>query len=421
MKVLQINTFYIFGSTGRIAYDLMQVQKKNGIQSYIAYGTNTGANIKSKSDDNAFLMQGWIRRKINILRTRLFDNHGFYNETETKRLLNWIDTIKPDVIHLHNIHNHYIHVGMLFNYIKRRQIPIIWTLHDCWSFTGHCSHFDYEGCDKWKSFCRECSLLKEYPPTWLWDFSTRNYFEKKATFLGVENMILVTPSKWLADLTRFSFLSGYPVKIINNGVDTNLFKPVPNDNFKERIGAKGKKIMLAMASGFSQRKGGVILKELPKLLKDNEILLLVGGGAKKLAAKYPNHCIGVDYTNSINELVSFYSAADVFINPTLEDNFPTTNIEAMACGTPVVTFNTGGSVESVLDNERMNKNGDVMETSVGMVVPKGNLSALLFGIRKILDNGKESYVSVCRNKALERYDKAKQYQMYINLYKEIDK
>lgn len=406
MKVLQINqTYRNGGSTGRIAYDLLLSQKQNGIDGFVVYGYSDGEEFDAYS---LCLQTNTLRRKANILRTRLFDAHGFYNEHETKVLIKKIDAFKPDIIHLHNIHNHYVNVGMLFDFIKKNDIPVVWTLHDCWSFTGHCAYFDYANCDKWKTLCHDCSSIHEYPPTWFFDRSSRNYKDKKEAFSGVNNLTLVTPSKWLADLTRQSFLKDYSVQVVNNGVDTQLFNPQVK-NVKHHLGIEGKKMLLAMATTFDRRKGTQYLKQLPSMLGDDEVLVLVGLAKDQLGQFNMPRCIGIGRTNSVKELAEYYASADVFINPTLEDNFPTTNIEALACGTPVVTFNTGGSVESVLDGD----------SNVGAVVPKGDLQSLLMASRKIMAGGKGAYSKACRKKAETLYDKNKQYMKYIELYNEV--
>lgn len=416
MKVLQINQTYRHGgSTGRIAYDLQQTQQLEGIEGFVAYGYSDGEDPNAQS---LCLQERVIRRKINILRTRLFDHHGFYNETETGRLIQWMDELKPDIIHLHNIHNHYVHVGRLFDYIKKHDIPVVWTLHDCWPFTGHCAYFNYANCDKWKTMCHDCPSIHEYPPTWFFDRTTRNYNDKKNAFSGVKNLTLVTPSKWLAELTRESFLSDYPVVPINNGIDIDVFRPT-NDNVKERLGISGKKMLLAMATTFDRRKGTQYLKQLPERLSDDEVLVLVGLAKEQLGQFNMPRCIGIGRTNSVEELAAYYSAADVFINPTLEDNFPTTNIEALACGTPVVTFNTGGSVESVLDGERIVSENEIIYSSVGAVVPKDDMQAMLTAVRILMAKGKAFFSGACRKKAEEHYDKNKQYMKYIELYNEV--
>lgn len=402
MKVLQINTvFRNGGSTGRIVYDLMQTQMHHGIDAYVAYGYDTGAAYTA----NTMCLQGWFRRKANIIRTRLFDHHGFYNEEETRRLLKWMDKIHPDIVHLHNIHNHYVHVGRLFDYIKQHNIPVVWTLHDCWPFTGHCAYFDYANCGKWKTGCNNCPSLKDYPPTWFLDRSKRNYEDKKVAFKNVKTLTLVPPSEWLGALLNESFLNDYPVEVINNGIDINLFKPSPSE-IKTELGIDGKNVILAVTNGFMKRKGTDYLLKMIPLLHSNEVLVVVGITESEFGYKSDDKCKVVTHTDSVQQLAQYYSAADIFINPTLEDNFPTTNIEALACGTPIVTFRTGGSVESV-----------TQET--GLVIEKGDLDGMMYAIRKIIANGKNYYSDCCVNKAKHDYDKETQYLKYIELYKRI--
>lgn len=413
IKVLQINTFYQFGSTGRIVRDLKILSEQLGIEAYVAFGPEI-----DNGDEHILRLQSFLRRKLNIIRTRLFDGHGFYNENETRRLIRWIEQIHPDIIHLHNIHNHYVHVGRLFEYIKDHNIPVIWTLHDCWPFTGHCAYFDYSHCEKWRIGCNHCPSLRSYPPTWFIDRTDKNYKNKRNAFTGVKNLTLVTPSRWLADLTHDSFLKEYPVEVINNGVDTGVFN-VSNKDIKGKLGISGKKMLLAMATTFDRRKGTDYLQQIPGLLKENEVLVLVGLAEEQKKLFAQNKCIGLGRTNSVSELAAYYSSADVFINPTLEDNFPTTNIEALACGTPVVTFNTGGSIESVLDEEQVVEKDGIKRTSVGMVVPQGDLSAMITASREIFKRGKESYTEACRDKAVRLYNKDIQYLKYIELYKQM--
>lgn len=403
MKVLQINqTYRNGGSTGRIAYELLCHQLNAGMDGFVVYGYSDG----EAPDSHALCLQrNTLRRKFNILRTRLFDHHGFYNETETKRVLQFLDDYRPDIIHLHNIHNHYIHVGRLFHYIKENDIPVVWTLHDCWPFTGHCAYFDYANCDKWKTVCRDCPSLKEYPPTWLFGRTTRNYNDKKAAFCGVNHMVLVTPSQWLADIAGKSFMNEYSIRVINNGVDVSAFCP-KDSKIKRELGIEGKKMILAMATIFDRRKGVDYLNRLPSMLDDNEVLVLVGLSKEQKKTFAQDKCIGLGRTHSVEELADYYSAADVFINPTLEDNFPTTNLEALACGTPVVTFKTGGSPESI-------------DETVGRVVEKGNLNGLLKSIREVLSIGKDAFISHCVEKARCCYNKDIQYLKYIELYKEV--
>lgn len=401
MKILQINTFYKHGSTGRIVYDIQKMCELCGYDNYVAFGCKTSCYDEQRN----LCLQGWLRRKWNILKTRVLGRHGFYNKSETSKLINYINQLQPDIIHLHNIHNHFINIEILFNYIKEKNIPIIWTLHDCWPFTGWCSYFDYVKCNKWETQCNDCPSLNDYPRTWFFDRSLSNFNKKRKIFTGVNNLTLVTPSKWLASLTQKSFIKEYPTKVINNGVDIEIFKPVKS-KIKEKLGVSNKNILLAIAANLAKRKGAEDLIKLPQMLEENEILIVLGVTQKQLQILPREKCIGITYTENIQELVELYSAADVFLNPTYEDNFPTTNIESLACGTPVITYNTGGSIEAI--NEE-----------TGYVVEQGDLIEMLRLSREIIKKGKSSYQNCCRNRAVEFYDRSKQYQEYIKLYMNI--
>ena len=408
MKILQINTTYKNGgSTGRIVYDLRQLIRSNGDEAYVAYGYEFSA-LNEEDYKDTLKMCSYPQLQFSKLQTRIFAHHGFYNTSETKKLLRWIDEIKPDLIHLHNIHNHYINVKLLFDYIKQHNMPVVWTLHDCWSFTGWCSHFDYARCDKWKTGCEGfCSCKHDYPFTWFSSQNAVNYKNKKRAFTGVEKMIIVTPSVWLSVLVRESFLKEYPVKVVNNGVNLSVFKPYDNTMpARLKYGIGDKHVILALFNTFSKYKGTDYLMKLTDYLHDDEVLVVVGIKQKEMDKLPKHHCIGICHTDSIQELAAIYSLADVFVNPTLQDNFPTTNLEALACGTPVVTFRTGGSVESVT-------------SETGLIVEQGDMDGLLSAIRMVIANGKAQYTQVCRQKAEREYNKDVQYGKYRELYKRI--
>lgn len=400
MKVLQINSFYKNGgSTGRIAYDLKTLSEEYGIENHVAFGYE----FIPTADPDTFRMEGMFGYYRSILMTRLFASHGFDNIWETLRLIRYMDKVRPDVIHLHNIHSYYIHVGMLFRYIKRHNIPVIWTLHDSWSITGWCTGFDYVQCDKWREGCHHCPLQKEYPKSWFLDRSRSNWHKKRKTFSGVRDLTIVTPSEWLADLVRQSYLKDYPVMTLNNGIDTDIFLPTPSD-IKKELGIDGKRMILSMAMYMMKAKGIDYLLQLRDMLNDNERLVLVGVEAKDVPMLENGRCICLPQTPDVNFLVRMYSAADIFINTTLQDTFPTTNLESLACGTPVVTFATGGSVESV-------------DEETGEIVPQRDTPALLAAIRRVCDKGKAYYAPHCREKALRLYNKRTQFEKYIELYR----
>lgn len=405
MRILQINTrFYNGGSTGRITFDLKAVMESHGIESYAAFGF--GYEPKPNEKDTIYRIETDRELLASKLWTKAMGHHGFNNKAETKRLLAWIDEVQPDIIHMHNIHNHYVNVRMLLEYIAPKNIPCVLTMHDCWTFTGHCAYFDYSGCDKWRTGCKHCPSLRDYPKTFaLIDPSPWNYRMKQKLFAPL-NITFVAPSQWLCDLQQQSFLKDKPCVVINNGVDLSVFHPIKS-NVREEYGLGNRKMILAVAGGLAPRKGKEFLLKLPLLLRDDEVLVLVGlqKGQETLLPK-TSKVIGIQRTKTSDELVGLYSEADVFINPTLEDNFPTTNIEALACGTPVVTFRTGGSPEAV-----------VFET--GLVVEKGDMDGLLSAIRTVLDNGKAYYTDACRKKAEQDYNKDVQYGKYVELYKRI--
>lgn len=339
MKILMINVDCGTGSTGRICTDLAEALEKQGHEVRIAYGRDAIPQKYAIRIGNDFDVYS------HILQARLFDRMGFGSKRATKKFIEWVKEYDPDVIHLHNIHGYYINIEVLFSYLKTCGKKIIWTLHDCWAFTGHCAFFDYVGCTKWKTGCEHCSQKTEYPARVGIDGSKRNYGVKKELFSGVHNLTIVTPSEWLAKLLKESFLAEYPVNVIHNGVDTSTFRPIES-NIKERFGiGEDIKVILGVASVWDRRKGLEDFLKLSKLLNDKYKIVLIGLNKKQIEM-LPNNILGIERTENIQELVAWYSAADVFVNPTYEDNYPTTNLEAIACGTPVITYDTGGSGES---------------------------------------------------------------------------
>lgn len=396
MKVVQINSVCGVGSTGRIAVDISKKLNDEGIENYIFYGTG-------QSDyEYGIKFGGTLNLRTHQLGTRLLGKHGFYSRKATKKLIEKIKNIDPDIIHLHNIHGHYLNVEVLFEYLASSNKKVIWTLHDCWSFTGHCAYYDYVNCNKWQTECNNCPALREYPRSLIFDRSRESFKDKKRIFNSVEDLTLVTPSRWLAEETKKSFLSKYPVQVINNGIDLSNFKPSRGD-FREKHGIEEKFIILGVAGVWERRKGLDYFLELAKKAKEDEVIVLVGLSQEQ-QNKLSKNIIGISRTNSVKELAEIYTTADVFVNPTLEDNFPTTNLEALACGTPVITFDTGGSPECI-DNQ------------TGIVVEKGNLDNLLNAIDIVKNKGKEKYKKACIDRAKELYDKQNKFLEYIQLYK----
>lgn len=357
MKYLFINSVAGVGSTGKIAADQCRKLEKEGHQCVLAYG-----RAKANCDDIQTIQIGtpWDYRWHGVV-TRVFDRHGFASKHATKVFLKWVAEYNPDVIWLHNLHGYYINIDLLFKYLKSCKKKIYWTLHDCWAFTGHCSYFDYVGCDNWRVDCRECPQKRNYPASILISASKKNYKAKKEIFCGVDNLKIIVPSKWLEGLVKGSFLREYPVEVMHNSIDQNVFKPTPSD-FKKKYHLEDKKIILGVAGVWEKRKGLEDFFKLSDILDDEYRIVLVGLDRKQIN-HLPKNIIGIKKTNSAKELAEIYTAADVFFNPTYEDNYPTVNLEAQACGTPVVTYNTGGAKETIVmpDSYVVNKGDWTME------------------------------------------------------------
>lgn len=364
MKIVQINSVCGIGSTGRIATDIHAALQAKGIESHIIYGRSD-----SRGCDNAIKISNRLDFYSHALQTRLFDNHGFCSTRATQLALKVLDDLQPDIVHLHNIHGYYLNVELLFSYLKKKpEIKVIWTLHDCWPFTGHCAHFDFVNCDKWKTQCFNCPQKNTYPASNLFDNSKGNYQRKKTAFVGLENLTIVTPSRWLADLVKQSYLQDYPVQVVNNGIDLSVFYP-RKSAFRLKHNLTDNFLIMGAASIWSPRKGFDDFISLASQLPNDYRLVMVGLPLDKIKA-LPSNIIGIHRTDNPIELAEIYSAVDVFFNPTYEDNYPTVNLEAIACGTPVITYNTGGSPESV-------------SAEHGFVIDKGNLSAVMEILRRL--------------------------------------
>lgn len=354
MKVLQINSVCGIRSTGRIVSDIAEDFIANGHECKIAYGREKApekyesVSYKIGNDTNVF---------ANVFKARILDNEGFNAKRDTLKFLKWAEKYNPDVLWLHNLHGYYINVEMLFDWIKSRpEMEVRWTLHDCWAFTGHCAYFSYVKCFKWKDVCEKCTQTRKYPSSMFRDASYSNFQRKKNAFCGVRNMKLICPSQWLAELVRKSFLKDYPVEVKHNNIDNEIFCPTSSD-FREKMGLVNKKIVLGVASVWDERKGLSDFIKLSEILNEDFCIVLVGI-SPSLSKKLPLSIIALPRTNSKKELAEIYSASDVFVNLTYEDNYPTVNLEAQACGTPCFTYETGGSIESV-PAEHVVRQGDI--------------------------------------------------------------
>lgn len=390
MKILMINVVCGIKSTGRICTDIAQTLKDQAHEVKIAYGRE-----EVPQTQKSFAVQIGSQREIyaHVARAMALDGVGLGSRAATKRFIKWVEEFDPDIIHLHNLHGYYIHVPTLFDYLKSANKKVIWTLHDMWPFTGHSPACDQAGCEKWRHGCGSCPMIREYPRSFT-DFSARNFRWKQAAFTGLSDLTLVSPSRWLANLTEQSFLGSYPVKVIPNGIDTTAFRPMDTD-FKARHGLQDKQIILGIAGNWhDSRKGFPDFMKLAKKLPESYHMVMVGI-PEDLKARLPGNVLAIPKTHSVQELAQVYSAADVLLNPTYSDNFPTVNLEALCCGTPVLTYRTGGSPEPI-------------RQGWGAVAEQGNLAQVLELLPKTAQmkpDAVEARKRFSKERAVEEYSK----------------
>ena len=395
-RIAFINTVCT-GSHGRIMDDLRRAAERAGFTCRIFFsrGKSAGAHCVRFGDRADVALHGAA--------SRLFDAQALGSRRATLLLLRMLDEFSPDLVHLHNAHGYYLNAPMLFAWLKKKNVPLVWTLHDCWALTGHCSHFVRAGCALWKTGCHDCPLKKEYPASLLLDRSRRNWRWKKAAFTSLPRMTIVTPSKWLSDVVGESFLQGAPRRVIGNGVDLTLFTPGgETEETRRRFGvAPDRKLLLAVAAPFDQRKGFADALEVARLTRDEATLIMVGLTREQVES-LPGGVIGVERTDGPEELVSLYRAADCLVNPTYEDTYPTVNMEAMACGTPVAAYGVCGCTEQVA-------------SPCGASVPVGDARALA-GAALALCAEKPAIAAACREKAEREFDRKKAAEAYLKLY-----
>lgn len=401
MKVLQVNSVCGIRSTGRICTDIADILKENGDECKIGYGRGEVPPCYSRIAVPIGKKRDLV---MHVLGARLLDNTGFFSKFATRRFLQWVDHYQPDIIHLHNIHGYYLNIEMLFRYLKEKKLPVIWTLHDCWAFTGHCSHFAAQGCQKWREHCGNCPLRSEYPASLLLDNSRGNFHRKKALFCGVENLQIVTPSDWLRRCVADSFLREYPVQTIQNGVDLSAFHPVESD-FIEIHHLENKKIVLGVASAWTEHKGLGGFYRLAQLLDNSFQVVLVGlneGQMKTL----PDNIFGIQRTNSVLELAQIYTAAYVHVSMSFEETMGLTVIEANACGTPVIVFDSTALPE-------------IVTTNTGVVLKECTPEAVKQALTDT-DFSKSRFSEECIAHA-RRFEKKRMYNNYIELYRSMVK
>lgn len=397
-KILQINCDANWGSIGHIAEQIGLLAKERGWFPYLAYGREANpSNIELIHVGSLFGVY------LHYVAYRLFDCDGIVSSRATKKLISKIKEINPDLIHLHNIHDHWLNYNILFEYLRTTKIPIVWTQHDCWSFTGGCGYYSLSGCDKWEKECIKCPLKRGLLP--LVDKTLFHYNKKKKLFNSVNSLTLVPVSKWLEGEIRKSFLKSVNIRQIYNGVDITVFKPVDNKSVKEKLSIGEKKLLVAAATSWSERKGLKDYITLSKILSSDEVIVLVGLSEVQLK-HLPSKIIGLSRTQDVNELVQLYSAADIVLNLSYEETFGLTTVEGFACGTPGIVYNSTASPE-------------LITPETGLVVGAGDIKGVAEAISEILRNGKEYYSKECRERAVKFFNKDDRFADYIKLYEEL--
>lgn len=406
MRLLQINSVVSYGSTGKIVEQISMKAQAEGWESVVAHGVKYS---RPTSQKELLIGDKWdvLRHEIQSF---VFDQHGLGSVQSTKKLIEQIKRYAPDVIHLHNIHNYYLNYPILFEYLESVTTQVVWTLHDCWPFTGHCSYFDGVGCDRWRTGCGKCPGLIVYPRSLFFDRSEKNYEEKERWFSAIVGRLTIVPvSHWLEGLVRLSFLKNAPIITIHNGIDVGVFSQRDTMGLREKLGIGRKKVVLGVAMPWAPRKGLFDMYQLAGLLPPDLFQVIVVGLSEKQIRQCPNNVIGLRRTSNVRELVEIYSLATVFVNPTYEDNYPTTNLEAMACGTPVITYCTGGSPEAVTSD-------------TGWIVEQGNTKDMAKIIEDMSNRKDEDLLEqrlACRQRAEKEFDKDKCFEQYIQLYKQL--
>jgi len=397
-KLLQINSCVNVASTGRLVEDIGDVVMAAGWESYIAFGRGW-----RPSSSHLVRVGTTFDVWMHVVKTRLLDRHGFGSYFATQRLVQQVDRIRPDIVQFHNIHGYYANLKVLVNYIAEHGIPLVWSLHDCWSMTGHCAHFALAGCEKWKTGGERCPLLSNYPRSWGWDSSRRNYQQKRALFARIPHLSLISGSMWLADIAKESYFKDRPVHVIANGIDTGVYAPKVNgEALRRQHHLNGKFVIMGCGTGWGASKGLFDYFTLRELLPDEYAIVLVGM-RQSLIDTLPAGILGLPQTKTPHELAELYSMADVVLRLSKIESFGLTPVEGFACGTPAIVYNNSSLKELI-----------VPET--GFVAENGNVEDVRKKVVRMREIGKGKYTEDCRRIALEKYDRRNCYGEYLKVY-----
>ncbi len=402
MKVLQINTYYKKGSTGKIVEQLLETQKNSYIDGYVLYGKGDLVD-----EPNVYKINTKLGYYYHKFMTHVFGKHSFYSKRKTKKAMRIIEQIKPDVIHLHNLHGHYLNVQVLFNYILKNEIPVVWTFHDCWAFTGHCAYFHEIGCEKWKTGCFKCELKYSYPRSFIFDRSKQSYIEKKRLFTSIRNINLVNVSRWVDGLVSESFFMDKPHSVIYNWIDRDIFNGnTESDWIRKKYNIDNKFVILGVAAGWTERKGIRDFVELSNFINDDEVIFLIGSAPTNLTL--PKGIINIPAITDQTLLAQYYAMADVYINPSRQETFGLTTAEAMSCGTPAIVYDVTACPEIVGVDEKC-----------GYIAKAYEVSDIYSKIKKIKLKGKSFYSINAIQRVEQLFDNGHNLNEYIKLYREV--
>lgn len=399
MRVLQINAVYGQGSTGIIVRDIEQLCESNGIECYVA-----SPDPMVRETRRGYVIGGALDHKLHAILCRIHGKQGYYSHFPTWNLCRFVDKIKPDIVHLHNLHSNYIHLNMLLKHLAKRDIKTVVTLHDCWFYTGGCFHYTAAGCNKWLSTCEKCPKQKQDTPAIFSKNSRQILEDRKRYLLNIPHLYVTGVSQWMAHEPLKSFLKDVPNYVIHNGIDMDVFKPTPSD-LRNRLGLEGKFVILGPASKWLAPVNNRVLIDFAQMMIPDEILLLYG--VYQDTGALPNNVIPFGYTKNREELAALYTMADVFVNTSREDSLSLINLEAQACGTPVVTFDQTGPKETV-DNIN------------SFHVPVGNPEILYQSVMKVRRMYTKDVSKNCRNFVKEQFEMLKNNCLYIDLYRKIE-
>ncbi|MBQ8969409.1 MAG: glycosyltransferase [Bacteroidaceae bacterium] len=397
--LLIINVALNWGSTGKIVEGIGQLAIKDGWNVYVAHG----ARYFNESSLKNYQVETKLGEMFHYVESSLFDAQGRGSRYSTKKFLKVIDSIRPDIVHIHNIHGCFINYPILFDYLREKSIPVVWTLHDCWAMTGHCVHFERTHCEQWKKQCLSCPQKHDFPKSYLFDRCKSNYSLKKRLFTAIEKMKITTVSSWLKGVAELSYLKNFPINVVYNGVDIKLFSHIES-NIREQLNIGNNKMLLAVASGFEERKGIYDFAALSKVLPSGYQIVLIGTNENDRNV-LPNNVIAISRTNSVKELAEFYSAADVLLSLSYEETFGLTIVEAMACGTPAIVYGNTAQPE-------------LITAGTGKIVPTGDIESLVKAIEEVCSKPRETYVETCRKHAMQ-YEESLSYQKYLDIYESI--